>query len=71
MHEHMEGTQTKTNMEDSCDGGTVNAKKHDLQKQTVKAHLIGLYVYRRLLPQRAVCDIIVIVHLYIQVTSGL
>lgn len=35
-------------MEDSCDGGTVNAKKHDLQKQTVKAHIIGLYVYRRL-----------------------
>lgn len=35
-------------MEDSCDGGTVHAKKHDLQKQTVKAHLIGLYVYRRL-----------------------
>lgn len=63
-------TQTKTNTEDSCDGGTVNAKKHDLQKQTVKAHLTGLYVYRRL-PQRAVCDVIVIVRLHMQVTSGL
>lgn len=35
-------------MEDSYDGGVTNAKKHDLQKQTVKARLIGLYVYRHL-----------------------